>query len=130
MSCHSQDTQNDFLVDYKFPVLSVHFFCFFLLIRHTHTHGEFFFLILFLAFSRCRTEFISFFSPFYFAATYCGEVKMFESLEFQFYVAVAILGTVCVLLIFFMAGVCGAISKLKRMDRQRQQEFAKHVALW
>lgn len=55
---------------------------------------------------------------------------MFETLEFQFYVAAAILGTVCVLLIFFMAGVCGAISKLKRLDRQRQQEFAKHVALW
>lgn len=55
---------------------------------------------------------------------------MFESLEVQFYTAAAILGTVCVLLIFFLAGVCGALSKLKRLDRQRQQEFEKHVAVW
>lgn len=55
---------------------------------------------------------------------------MFETLEVQFYLAAAVLGTVCVLLIFFMAGVCGALSKLKRLERQRQAEFEKHVALW
>lgn len=101
--CHTRHTQNDILIEHSFPISLVHF----------------------------ETAFLSVgFCVNFFRIEIAVSKRMFESLEVQFYVAAAVLGTVCVLLIFFMAGICGALTKLKRLDRQRQQELEKHVALW
>lgn len=55
---------------------------------------------------------------------------MFTTLENQFYLVIIIFTAVCIILIFFMAGICGAISKLKRLDRERQTHMEKHETLW
>lgn len=44
-------------------------------------------------------------------------------LQIQIYMLAGVFGGICSILIFFLAGVCGNISKLKRQHRELERNY-------
>lgn len=49
-------------------------------------------------------------------------------LQIQIFILAGVFGLIAILLVFFLAGVCGQLSKLKRQQRKLQANHAGSIA--